>query len=87
MYQAAEIIREMAHPDVNIIFGAVIDPELEGEVQVTVIATGFDTQPRREAEEQAVGVPALTVAAAEGDNLEIPAFLRRGERAFQRRME
>ncbi len=87
VYQAAEIIREMAHPDVNIIFGAVIDPELEGEVQVTVIATGFDTQPRREAEEQAVGVPALTVAAAEGDNLEIPAFLRRGERAFQRRME
>ena len=37
--QAAAIIRETAHPDVNMIFGAVIDPELGDEIRVTVIAT------------------------------------------------
>jgi cell division protein FtsZ len=40
--QAASIIRETAHPDVNLIFGAVIDEALEDEVRITVIATGFD---------------------------------------------
>ncbi|HEM61247.1 MAG TPA: cell division protein FtsZ, partial [Chloroflexi bacterium] len=41
--EAARVIRDMAHPDVNLIFGAVMDPEMkEGEVQITVIATGFD---------------------------------------------
>ncbi|RMG96701.1 MAG: cell division protein FtsZ [Chloroflexi bacterium] len=40
--QAASIIRESAHPDVNLIFGAVIDESLEDEIRITVIATGFD---------------------------------------------
>jgi cell division protein FtsZ len=40
--QAAAIIKETAHPDVNLIFGAVIDPTLGEELRVTVIATGFD---------------------------------------------
>src|SRR5512140_2640528 len=40
--QAAAIIRETAHPDVNMIFGAVIDPSMGDEVRVTVIATGFE---------------------------------------------
>jgi len=39
---AAAIIRETAHPDVNMIFGAVIDPEMGDEIRVTVIATGFE---------------------------------------------
>jgi len=34
--------RETAHPEVNLIFGAVIDPALGDELRVTVIATGFD---------------------------------------------
>jgi cell division protein FtsZ len=47
--QAAAIIRETAHPDVNMIFGAVIDPDMADEVRVTVIATGFERSgvPRR----------------------------------------
>jgi len=45
--QAAAIIRETAHPDVNLIFGAVIDPEMGEEIRVTVIATGFDQAGRR----------------------------------------
>ncbi len=40
--QAAAIIKETAHPDVNLIFGAVIDPKMEEELRVTVIATGFE---------------------------------------------
>ena len=40
--QAAAIIKETAHPDVNLIFGAVIDPDMRDEVRITVIATGFE---------------------------------------------
>jgi cell division protein FtsZ len=40
--QAASIIRETAHPDVNLIFGAVIDEAMEDKVRLTVIATGFE---------------------------------------------
>ncbi|NMC52958.1 MAG: cell division protein FtsZ [Chloroflexi bacterium] len=39
---AAAIIKETAHPDVNLIFGAVVDPNMGDEIRVTVIATGFD---------------------------------------------
>lgn len=40
--EAAEVIRANAHPECNIIFGAVIDPAIKDEIQLTVIATGFD---------------------------------------------
>jgi cell division protein FtsZ len=42
--QAAEAITRVAHPDANIIFGAVVDDTLGEEVRVTVIAAGFDRQ-------------------------------------------
>ncbi len=42
---AAEIIYEGVDPNANIIFGAVIDERLQGEVRITVIATGFNTRP------------------------------------------
>ncbi len=41
MYAADEIIYEVVDPNANIIFGAVIDDRLQGEVRITVIATGF----------------------------------------------
>jgi cell division protein FtsZ len=40
--QAAAIIKETAHPDVNLIFGAVIDPNMGDNIRLTVIATGFE---------------------------------------------
>ncbi|PKK39193.1 Cell division protein FtsZ [Clostridiaceae bacterium JG1575] len=40
--EAAEVVKEAADPDANIIFGAVIDPELNDEVKITVLATGFE---------------------------------------------
>src|SRR5256885_1884658 len=53
--EASAIIQEAAHEEANIIFGAVVDPNMHGKVKITVIATGFD---RAVAEKQA------TVAAA-----------------------
>ncbi|MCE5209409.1 MAG: cell division protein FtsZ, partial [Chloroflexi bacterium] len=40
--EAAAIIKETAAPDVNMIFGAVIDPSFKDEIRITVIATGFN---------------------------------------------
>ncbi len=40
--QAAAIIKETAHPDVNLIFGAVLDPNMDDNIRITVIATGFE---------------------------------------------
>src|SRR6476661_4928073 len=40
--EASGIIQEAAHEEANIIFGAVVDPKMQGKVKITVIATGFD---------------------------------------------
>ena len=42
IYRAADIIREEADPEANIIWGVVLDDELEDELRITIIATGFD---------------------------------------------
>jgi cell division protein FtsZ len=42
MQEATALIYDSAHEDVNVIFGAVIDPDINDEVRVTVIATGFE---------------------------------------------
>jgi cell division protein FtsZ len=48
--EASVLIQEAAHEDANIIFGAVIDEDMpEGEMRVTVIATGLDDENRRRA--------------------------------------
>lgn len=64
--QAAAIIRETAHPDVNMIFGAVIDPNMGDEIRVTVIATGFERSgvPRRALERVAARSERPAVAPA-----------------------
>ncbi len=61
--QAAAIIKETAHPDVNLIFGAVIDPTMKDTVRITVIATGFER----------AGVPRRIVEAAVAEVRERPA--------------
>jgi cell division protein FtsZ len=54
--QAAAIIRETAHPDANMIFGAVIDEEMGDAMRITVIATGFErTLTRRQVLQQQYG--------------------------------
>ena len=43
MTSASEVISDVVDPEANIIVGTVVDEKLEGEIQVTVIATGFDS--------------------------------------------
>ena len=40
--EASEVIYNAAHEEANIIFGAVVDPAMQGQIKITVIATGFD---------------------------------------------
>jgi len=69
--EAARLVQEAAHPEANIIFGAVIDDALGDEVRVTVIAAGFDGgAPLHKADSRALGTiqgrstPAPAPAAA-----------------------
>ncbi len=56
--EAAEVIYESVDKDANIIFGAVIDERIQGEIQITVIATGFELKARQHASrEQGVNIP------------------------------
>ncbi|WP_326690964.1 MULTISPECIES: cell division protein FtsZ [unclassified Streptomyces] len=62
--EAAQLVSEAAHPEANIIFGAVIDDALGDEVRVTVIAAGFDGgQPPSKKGEKALGSSAPSSSA------------------------
>ena len=89
--EAAEIVAQAADPEANIIFGAVIDENLKDEIRVTVIATGFgDGRGRRRPAGDfgnpggpgpggpGPGGPGPKKPDLPGDDLDIPAFLRRG---------
>jgi cell division protein FtsZ len=70
---AAEVIRQAATDDTNIIFGATVDERLTGQVWVTVVATGLGGQrPRR----SPVGAAAGAMSTRSDDPLEPPSFLR-----------
>jgi len=68
---AAQLVTDAAHPDANIIFGAVIDDALGDEVRVTVIAAGFDggtpsykpSEPSRKVIQQPTASPAIPAPA------------------------
>jgi cell division protein FtsZ len=89
---AAEIIYEVVDPNANIIFGAVIDERLQGEIRVTVIATGFTpetgedaTAKRRPVQPVQVNPSQPTTAMPDAKQppqqkppgLDIPEFLQR----------
>jgi cell division protein FtsZ len=81
--EAARVIQEVADPDANIILGAVIDEELDSEVKVTVIATGFDSgSPKKRIENSSSSTgeempeEEFEMESFSGDDLDIPAFLR-----------
>jgi cell division protein FtsZ len=63
--EAAEVIHSVAHPDANIIFGAVIDDAMGDEVRVTVIAAGFDRTDSRRSAPVAAERPADELATRE----------------------
>lgn len=88
---AAEIIYEAVDPNANIIFGAVIDERMQGEVRITVIATGFNTQAPAQMETDVARVtpfkrtfgaastppPPGTSTGSGPGGLDIPEFLQR----------
>jgi cell division protein FtsZ len=84
---AAGLIEKSADPDANIIIGAVIDENLNDELVITVIATGFDKSDLVRKDEKIAASTKTTkttyaekpVASIEiaGDELDIPTFLRR----------
>ncbi|MFZ7134016.1 MAG: cell division protein FtsZ [Eubacteriales bacterium] len=70
--QAAEIAREAADPDANVIFGAAIDENMEDEIKITVIATGFNNKLMKQEEIQTKKNNGSSI-----DQFDIPAFLRK----------
>ncbi len=90
--EAAEVVKETAHPDANIIFGATIDDSLGDEVRITVIAAGFDrageSRPITRRTESTLGLsdePARSVfddddgggsGGGDDDDFDVPEFLR-----------
>ena len=75
--EAAGIIKETAHPDVNLIFGAVVDENMGDEVRITVIATGF---------EQARASQRRPVAATKGGGQRVPVQAAAAPRPAPRQM-
>lgn len=73
--EAAEIISKAANPEANIIFGAVINKELNDEVKITVIAAGFDALEKRKEEYKFEEIDFNKEKISYND-LEIPTFLR-----------
>jgi cell division protein FtsZ len=75
--EAAEIITSAVSPDANIIFGATLKPELEDELIITVIATGFDSAyfheqaSQMEAEEKAKSEEVMTEEAVKAINMDL----------------
>ena len=78
MTTASEVIYDVVDPEANIIVGAVVDEALEGEIHVTVIATGFENNKtyRSERTNRASSNP-LSTQIAEENGARIPEFLRR----------
>jgi cell division protein FtsZ len=90
--EAAEFVWQSAHPDANIIFGAVLDDQLADEVRITVIAAGFDQDedegrrshaddvqsrpPAPEEHDDALGNGRRSALDISDDDSDVPEFLK-----------
>jgi cell division protein FtsZ len=90
--EAAKTVAEAAHPDANIIFGALVDEKLEDQVWVTVVATGYadSRRPARQEDrfQEPAGeprvrrtgrerVPARAKSSGRGMDVDVPEFIPR----------
>jgi cell division protein FtsZ len=84
--EAAKAVSEAAHPDANIIFGAMVDEKLDDQVWVTVVATGYGDEGRRksvnmlrepagEPRVQRASAPARPARRNSLDELDVPEFM------------
>jgi cell division protein FtsZ len=74
--EAAEVIRGAATDDTNIIFGATVDDRLNGQVWVTVVATGFGGRGRRPRGDGFAPPAEQRRPPGEGGDLDVPSFLK-----------
>jgi cell division protein FtsZ len=82
--EIAEVVREAAHPDANIIFGATVDERLDDQLWVTVIATGFDAElsvanvpgPRADVAPAEDPEPVAPRFSMQDDDFDLPSFLK-----------
>jgi len=72
---AAEVIYGAVDPDANIIFGSVIDEKMQGDITITVIATGFQKVPFKEQKEVYIE-PRKRELREVKDTFELPVFLK-----------
>ena len=75
--EAAEIIKAAVDPEANIIFGVVHDPEMDKEIKITLIATGFITKVDLPGDNKDDEITEFLKECKNEDQLDIPAFLRR----------
>jgi cell division protein FtsZ len=75
MTTASEVIYDVVDPDANIIVGAVVDDSLEGEIHVTVIATGFESGGSYRPERSTANFSSSFNPAPEERGAKIPPFL------------
>ena len=87
---AAELVQRSVDPEANIIFGTVTDPTMEDEIQITVIATGFeknepissigvDNIVSKTWEKKINSIPASSEVNNSQNDLDIPSFLRKNK--------
>ena len=85
---AAELVQRSADPEANIIFGTVTDESLGDEIQITVIATGFEDKDQplsgigdslgtKKWESKINSIPASSESSSSQNDLDIPSFLRK----------
>jgi cell division protein FtsZ len=86
--EAAKAVAEAAHPDANIIFGAMVDEKVDDQVWVTVVATGYGDRPQHRATPRGEGRESRIPADAEPrvrrgrqadvlDDIDVPEFIPR----------
>jgi cell division protein FtsZ len=74
--EAADIIRQAVDPEANIIFGVAVDPNLDDEMRLTIIATGFTTRESLVGAHRDKEMTRLLKSLNSEEALAVPAFLR-----------
>jgi cell division protein FtsZ len=82
---AADVIRKAVDPDANVIFGVIVDQNMDSEVRLTLIATGFATKEGMAGAAREREIYRMLKNVKSDEELEIPAFMRqRGMMASRR---
>jgi len=85
---AAELVQRSVDPEANIIFGAVIDPEMHDQIRITVIATEFEKGQNNSGVDKIVSkawgekinsIPSSVDTSSNSNDLDIPSFLRKNK--------